>query len=616
MSIPSYEDLMLSLLTFIKDGKTYSFDDVLPILAQEFGLTQEEIEEVLQKSGRPKFLNHIEWARSHLKQALLLENPRRGLFRITQRGKDELKKHPPIIDRKYLMQFPEYVNFLNKKKSDIADLNLTTSSTSRTLNSPIIDEKYFNSDHIINDEGIVLSDAKFWWFNQGGSYDIEKNGNFIFAPLFDRKGTIPSHWRSLRKVKKNDIIFHYCKGLLKAISLVTTSASQTKHPADNTDGLLIKTDYFELPDPIPLNEISKDSRFKEHPFDKNGEVNQGYLFPLTSEFVKKILASFESVNEVLKKLTNAGDMNNFPNHNFLQIKDYSVSDIIAAGCFLDSEKIKSLLQQWQILKNLILQGPPGTGKTWLAKKLAYALIGRMDDSKVRPVQFHPNLSYEDFVRGWRPIGDGKLSLVDGVFMKCIGAALNAPESTFVVVIEEINRGNPAHIFGEMLTLLEADKRNPSAALELCYPDVDGQHRPVYIPENLFVIGTMNLADRSLALVDLALRRRFMFFDLEPNLNDTWVNWVVTNCSVDLDLAKNIQSRIETLNDTIATDPRLGKKFLIGHSFVTPAFRLMPGETQLWFRQVVDTQIRPLLSEYWFDSQNDAENACKRLLNGW
>jgi len=136
-------------------------------------------------------------------------------------------------------------------------------------------------------------------------------------------------------------------------------------------------------------------------------------------------------------------------------------------------------------------------------------MGQKDDSKVRAVQFHPNLSYEDFVRGgasrrWQVIAGGRH--LHGSDQGCF----QGPSSKFVVVIEEINRGNPAQIFGELLTLLEAGKRTPNEALELCYPDADGKRRPVHIPENLYVIGTMNIADRSLALVDLALRRRFAF----------------------------------------------------------------------------------------------------------
>lgn len=298
------------------------------------------------------------------------------------------------------------------------------------------------------------------------------------------------------------------------------------------------------------------------------------------------------------------------------IVPYSVEDILKDGCFLERAEIDRLLDRLRTKKNLILQGPPGTGKTWLAKRLAFALMGQKDDSKVRAVQFHPNLSYEDFVRGWRPTGEGKLSLADGVFMEAIKAASKDPSSKFVVVIEEINRGNPAQIFGELLTLLESGKRTPNEALELCYPDADGKRRPVHIPENLYVVGTMNIADRSLALVDLALRRRFAFVGLEPRLGPVWRDWVAKECSVDPALVADIERRIAALNDQIAADARLGKQFRIGHSYVTPTHRLEAGDTKKWFQQVVETEIGPLLDEYWFDAPDEAQKTIARLTQGW
>ena len=295
---------------------------------------------------------------------------------------------------------------------------------------------------------------------------------------------------------------------------------------------------------------------------------------------------------------------------------YSVTDVVNDGCFLERQEIERLLERLRTRKNLILQGPPGTGKTWLAKRLAFALIGERDERKVRAVQFHPNLSYEDFVRGWRPVGDGKLALADGVFMETLRAATADSSAKFVVVIEEINRGNPAQIFGELLTLLEADKRSPRDAVELCYPDADGTRRPVHVPENVYVIGTMNIADRSLALVDLALRRRFAFVTLEPSLGAAWSNWVVRECGTDPELVDELRRRIGTLNDRIAADARLGRQFQVGHSYVTPTYRLESGATRDWFRQVVETEIGPLLEEYWFDSPADAREAAQQLLEGW
>ena len=252
------------------------------------------------------------------------------------------------------------------------------------------------------------------------------------------------------------------------------------------------------------------------------------------------------------------------------INTYSINDIIDDGCFIEEDEIERILDRLKDKKNLILQGPPGTGKSWLAKRLAYALIEQRDKKKVRAFQFHPNLSYEDFVRGWRPGEDGRLNLQDGPFLDMITAALQEPSSKHVIVIEEINRGNPAQIFGELLTLIEVDKRKQSEALELTYSQSSDD--PVFVPENLYIVGTMNIADRSLALVDLALRRRFAFIDLEPLFNDNWRRWVQENTEIDSDVLNTIKERLDHLNQEISDDESLGKQYKIGHSYFTPQKR--------------------------------------------
>ncbi len=293
---------------------------------------------------------------------------------------------------------------------------------------------------------------------------------------------------------------------------------------------------------------------------------------------------------------------------------YSLDDIVKDGCFIARDKLESILNRLRTKKNLILQGPPGTGKTWLARKLAYALICERDESKVRSVQFHPNLSYEDFVRGWRPAGDGKLTLVDGPFIAIRDEAEKDPTTRYVLVIEEINRGNPAQIFGEMLTLLETDKRTPDEALELVYSKTPDER--FFVPNNLFVIGTMNIADRSLALVDLALRRRFAFIDLEPTLGKTWRDWVHSKNGIDNETLTEIEHRIDDLNRTISNDSGLGSQFRLGHSYVTPPFEQPIKDGRKWYREVVETEIGPLLDEYWFEDLAKSRNAKKKLLDGF
>jgi 5-methylcytosine-specific restriction protein B len=178
----------------------------------------------------------------------------------------------------------------------------------------------------------------------------------------------------------------------------------------------------------------------------------------------------------------------------------------------------------------------------------------------------------------------------------------------VLVVEEINRGNPAQIFGEMLTLMENTKRGPAEAIELAYRRSAGER--VYMPENLFIIGTMNVADRSLAIVDLAFRRRFAFVDLEPQLGPAWRRWCADKGINDQNIAE-IETRICALNVQIAAATSLGPQFRIGHSYVTPE-EATP-DARAWFRNKVETEIGPLLDEYWYDSPETASTARAKLL---
>ena len=293
--------------------------------------------------------------------------------------------------------------------------------------------------------------------------------------------------------------------------------------------------------------------------------------------------------------------------------DYTVDNILADGCFLERSRLVAVLDTLKFKKNIILQGPPGTGKTWLAKRLAFALIGTRSDSQVHPLQFHPNLSYEDFVRGWRPSADDTLCLMDGPFLRIIDDCTNDPSNSYVIVIEEINRGIPAQIFGEMLTLIESDKRRPEEALALSYPR--NANERVSVPPNLHIIGTMNVADRSLALVDFALRRRFSFIDLEPTLGEAWRRWVSEQFQINEEFLGNVAERLNSLNETIATDHTLGPQFRIGHSVVTPSHDVTIGNPFEWFKRAVETEIAPLLGEYWFDDPGKARSEAEKLVHG-
>jgi 5-methylcytosine-specific restriction enzyme B len=293
---------------------------------------------------------------------------------------------------------------------------------------------------------------------------------------------------------------------------------------------------------------------------------------------------------------------------------YDVAAIRDDGCFLPEIELTPMLERLRSKKNLVLQGPPRTGKTWLARRLAWALCNERSSNRVQILQFHPPLAYEDFVRGWRPTATqtgGGLSLEDGPFLQMCSRATQDHDHDYVLVIEEINRGNPAQVLGELLTLIEADKRTADSGMRLAYPR---DNERFFVPPNLYLIGTMNVADRSLAIVDMALRRRFAFIELRPSLGTDWVEYV-SGLGYEPQLLERYGHLVEVLNDQIAKDGALGRPFCVGHSYFTPAVRLESTglDTAGWWERVVETDVRPLLEEYWFDRPEVAETACERLL---
>lgn len=287
---------------------------------------------------------------------------------------------------------------------------------------------------------------------------------------------------------------------------------------------------------------------------------------------------------------------------------YNLEDLIKEGCFVEEEQLSKIISSLNRRKSIILQGPPGTGKTWLAKRLANIIVGYKNSNNIKAIQFHPNMSYEDFIRGYRPSGDGRLALIDGPFLEMINKARNDSQSNYVMVIEEINRGNPTQILGEMLTLLEVDKRTPTEALELTYRRE--HENGIFIPNNLYVIGTMNLADRSLAMVDFALRRRFAFFYLAPNFDEKWLNYMIDKTKLSRKSLEKIRHVMNNLNQYIAKEEMLGNAFTIGHSYLT-CDSVIP-DAMSWYKDIIDSEIKPLLEEYWFDDSNKLDTALKKL----
>lgn len=559
---------------------------------------QEDLTRLIENGKQSIFENDVHWARFYLAKANLISAPKRGLWGLTPEGVDTHLG-------------PDDTWALYVRVRDASHLG------------PAMDEEKVPAPQSTDGE----DEAESYWF-VGALW----NGADDQTPRFTSQGIWENGYDDqfsdlVLQMKVGDRIaikasFVQKRGLPfdvggKSVSVMRIKATGTVRENEN-NGKTVKVGwdapfpardwyFFTYRTTVVKADPDREDAQRLIDFAFRGAVQDYAWFLKQPYWIAKYGVSEDEVSKT--------DSSRSPEEaEIIEAGDepaYTVADIVTDGCFLPAEKLQSMLDRWNSKKNLVLQGPPGTGKTWLAKRLGYALVGSRDRettrSRLRVVQFHPSLVYEDFVRGWRPSGEGRLQLVDGILMQSIEAAASEPDRPFVLVIEEINRGNPAQIFGEMLTLLEDTKRTPSEAIELAYRRGDER---VYIPKNLYIVGTMNVADRSLAIVDLALRRRFAFVDLEPNLGPAWRSWC-SERGLDEPMLSLIETRIGALNLEIALASSLGPQFRIGHSYVTPDGKV--GDSAAWFRAKVESEIGPLLDEYWYDLPERARAAQEKLL---
>lgn len=410
-------------------------------------------------------------------------------------------------------------------------------------------------------------DRGYWWLNANPkiwSYSDIAVGEVQSYTLYNENGNKRRIFQNFLDAKAGDMIIGYESNPVKqivAIGRVSAEQDGEKLFFEKVEGLTSPIDYTTLKE---CPELERMEYFQN---------SQGSLFKLTRGEYDFILDMIREENPVS---TDAA------------IDAYTKSDFLDE-VYMTEKRYENLVAVLRNKKNIILQGAPGVGKTFAARRLAWSMMGEQDDSRIEFVQFHQNYSYEDFMMGYKPVEDG-FELKYGVFYRFCQKVANQPDKEFFFIIDEINRGNMSKIFGELLMLIEKDYRGTKATL--AYNGLSFS-----VPKNLYIIGMMNTADRSLAMIDYALRRRFSFFEMEPGFDSE--GFIHYQNGLNNETLNELISKVKDLNHEITLDKSLGKGFCIGHSY----FCGRDICTDEWMHSIVDYDILPMLSEYWFDDPN-------------
>ena len=413
---------------------------------------------------------------------------------------------------------------------------------------------------------------RYWWLNANPkiwSFSNLQTSHVQEYTLFNENGNKRRVFQNFVDARAGDLVIGYESNPVKqvvALAKVSAANDGKKICFEKTESLVNPIDYRTLKECPELEQME----FFQNP--------NGTFFKLTKDEYEFIMDMIREENPLTSK-----DMNT----------SYTKKDFLSE-VYMSENQYDRLSGVLLNKMNLILQGAPGVGKTFTAKRLAYSLMGEKDDSRIEFVQFHQNYSYEDFVMGYRPSGDS-YELKYGIFYQFCKKAENQPNKKFFFIIDEINRGNLSKIFGELLMLIEKDYRGTKATLAY-------NGMPFSVPKNLYIVGMMNTADRSLAMIDYALRRRFSFFEMAPAFESK--GFKEYQHSLDNRTFNELISEIVKLNGEISRDKSLGKGFCIGHSYFCG--KTKETCTNEWMQSVVNYDILPMLSEYWFDDDTKVQ----------
>lgn len=427
------------------------------------------------------------------------------------------------------------------------------------------------------EESYISFNVNYWWLVANPkiwSVSNLKVGEEHDYSLYNDNGHQRRIFKNFLNAKEGDIVIGYeATPTKQVVGLLVVSKIYDERTIS-----FKKTKIF--PRPIDFSTLRATPGLENMEYMKN---QQGSFFKVTDD-------EYDIIMEMIRE--------GKPEPKQIKKGNYDKLDFLDE-VFVSQDNYDSLENLLLRKKNLILQGAPGVGKTFAAKRLAYALMGEKDENRIMQVQFHQNYSYEDFVMGYKPNENGGFDLKNGIFYEFCKRAEKDSERKYFFIIDEINRGNLSKIFGELLMLIENDYRDKE--IQLAYRD-----EKFAVPSNLYIIGMMNTADRSLAMIDYALRRRFSFFDMKPGFdNPVFQKELREKNDIHLD---NLAKAIIELNNVIENDDSLGSGFCIGHSYLCNL------GYQYDLTNIVEYDIIPMLREYWFDNDERFNQEAQKLRN--
>lgn len=532
------------------------------------GITEEELAEVRGKNRQGRVQSEIDFARNSLVSGGILDNSVRGVWALTEYGKTVEMTDELVVE---IIRNERETNRRNREKEKATQAAALGDADVEAVHYWL----YAPGEGACRWEEFYGRGVMGLGWRELGDLTAYATKEDVRQRLLEARGDDTSQknsahavWQFAHEVKPGDVVFAK-RGLTEIIGRG-----------------VVEGGYEYVPDAD-----------EEYPHERKVRWTHKGSWVLDRKFAMKTLTDVTDYTDLVAEVNGFFEAETAQGgEDVADVEEPTVDypeysrELFLEEVYMDEARYDTLTGVLRSKKNVILQGAPGVGKTYVAKRLAYSMMGVKDASRVMMVQFHQSYSYEDFIEGYRPSADG-FELVKGAFYTFCKKAAEDEDNDYFFVIDEINRGNLSKIFGELFMLIENDKRGSKNKLQLLY-----SRELFYVPSNVYLIGMMNTADRSLAMLDYALRRRFAFFDLAPAFaSDGFREYRSGLANPKLDA---LVQAVERLHEAIADDESLGEGFCIGHSYFCNMDADECDDAKL--SAIVDYELVPMLREYWFD----------------